>query len=1337
MILTIPTKVYAIFQEEDQAVVGPEMDFESLPYYDATAKQDQNPDMPYLAESVTPRPFEDTSFLLKRGVHLHWDFPNFLKRTQYGAKNATDFPPVPDRWLVNRFDKNGTGPDRQWIVTSDALILNPADQASLGLAQTSLPVDIYSGEQPYAYLGRTEPLGMWLSRGGALRPSDHAWKDKHDNQPLTALGWGSPSFDVFYPNCRGVFGFHDPLGTTEHTYKVIGWYADTADDAWLNYLTTKATAHPHADPETGEGQDGWGFAQIDKLSQLDDNRKRELKAERFAKNLEEDLGISLAYSEGHEQVANWARMVCCGEAQFLEGTPDLGDDVCFAMGNTPIEALTALITEKSFSKLDGLEREKMEDSLSAVLMGDRLKSLKLDIGPKFREYRHADEFVGSGGGLGWVIEKIDDNPDKTPRGEEPIEHVSPPPLPDDVWLALQELNAAQRRYDRTARELESRRYELYSDWYRYMHAAYPPSGETQEYIDVRALRDMIRTGSLADVKRLTFLLGKREVDQDNKIISSSGLAAQVDEARKILQAKLEKENNRLKNDQTIVEKFHWEAQSRPAPRFWEPAPPALVIAMPRSKRDGPQAGSPDTKQEASSALKPPVDCQVLSKTLEFSATGFNGSELLTSETIAWTLPHRKLSTDLPIFRSEWETEVYPIATMHPLTRSSGLFDPAFMSHNYSLGENEPDLDDHPSQKENPALVRAGSIYTGSTYVNQRLDDRYRELLHIYRDLQAVRKTALESEIENLEGQKNTDSADYKNAARELKQLEKFMEDVASAEKFLDENDLLVVTLNGFNTALLQRHESLQLHPADPLGFKDFRVFAQDVADALADGHRAVSPDPHAPFLPIRSGALRMLKLRLVDRFGRFTDIIPADVATTLSMTVRSQPDWVRLPPRLSQAARWNFRFLQAAGEKGHDSFGSKSSSPIHGWIVPNLLDHSLEIFDPDGRHLESIRPQDDNVIVEPDSGDQHNHLGQVIRWLRDKSVADLRAFIRNVEEALDNIHPDDREGQSAYSVLMGRPMAVVELGVELELKGLPAVNISWADLYRDVQGQARSTDGFELVKFPYRIGEYRQRNDGLVGYWSIDAQGALSTTFQVNDSVTGYLDTAKVAGYTPGSHGNWLEEMNKAWKLHDEKQRTLFEYLNEEEDATIKKQDLIQPYTREGSRLWVTLRDEGFLKEEAHPEHIRHYAEADLLQISAADERQRFIALLDPHGRIHLSSGIQPVKAIQLPEHYIKDALNRIEMTFLTAPVLSPEETLHISLPKEKDFHWAWRENNAWPSQAGETPAEVELKQYQIKAFQTAAFFPERFVLREGKLVLQHGPAPEAPPPPEEPTKPE
>src|SRR5690606_4608469 len=61
----------------------------------------------------------------------------------------------------------------------------------------------------------------------------------------------------------------------------------------------------------------------------------------------------------------------------------------------------------------------------------------------------------------------------------------------------------------------------------------------------------------------------------------------------------------------------------------------------------------------------------------------------------------------------------------------------------------------------------------------------------------------------------------------------------------------------------------------------------------------------------------------------------------------------------------------------------------------------------------------------------------------------------------------------------------------------------------------------------------------------------------------------------------------------------------------------------------------------------------------------------------HAVSGILPIKSISIPPDQYRHALGHIALTFLTAPVLSSEDHLKISLAVEDGFEWTWLERNS------------------------------------------------------------
>ena len=78
------------------------------------------------------------------------------------------------------------------------------------------------------------------------------------------------------------------------------------------------------------------------------------------------------------------------------------------------------------------------------------------------------------------------------------------------------------------------------------------------------------------------------------------------------------------------------------------------------------------------------------------------------------------------------------------------------------------------------------------------------------------------------------------------------------------------------------------------------------------------------------------------------------------------------------------------------------------------------------------------------------------------------------------------------------------------------------------------------------------------------------------------------------------------------------------------------------------------------------------IDLALAEDPIHTTMLLDPHGCVHASCGILPVKSINIPEDQVREALSRIEVAFFTAPLLTPENKIRLSLPDEKDYHWTW-----------------------------------------------------------------
>jgi len=102
----------------------------------------------------------------------------------------------------------------------------------------------------------------------------------------------------------------------------------------------------------------------------------------------------------------------------------------------------------------------------------------------------------------------------------------------------------------------------------------------------------------------------------------------------------------------------------------------------------------------------------------------------------------------------------------------------------------------------------------------------------------------------------------------------------------------------------------------------------------------------------RTGALRLNRLSVVDAFGIRRDWdsgIPDPASTGGDDTL---PWWTPLTPRLPFWSRLQFR-LMSAEEPGREA--SFKETPLCGFLIPDLFEHALEVYDAKGRALGQLR----------------------------------------------------------------------------------------------------------------------------------------------------------------------------------------------------------------------------------------------------------------------------------------------------------------------------------------------------------------------------------------------
>jgi hypothetical protein len=170
---------------------------------------------------------------LQPGIHLHWALPDALSRaTALGGGTSSSqvvFPGAPDLWLVTRFNPV-VGPNvpatgrswRAWVVDSRAQKVTPLESWTAPAPPDASMVHTLPGVLPSA---ASAGYPGW----GLLDPNSLAGKSFDD--VMTAA--------VYYPSAGGRFGFYDDLSDlagsmavagANVSYTVAGWYSNPACD---------------------------------------------------------------------------------------------------------------------------------------------------------------------------------------------------------------------------------------------------------------------------------------------------------------------------------------------------------------------------------------------------------------------------------------------------------------------------------------------------------------------------------------------------------------------------------------------------------------------------------------------------------------------------------------------------------------------------------------------------------------------------------------------------------------------------------------------------------------------------------------------------------------------------------------------------------------------------------------------------------------------------------------------------------------------------------------------------------------------------------------------------
>lgn len=1068
-VLLVPIQVNVTLETQGSFIIEPQTDFSKLPHRlkDSQGYRDINSNHPYTAASVATQPFQGQQFFLRKGVHLHWVLPEAYRQSTIKNGEWQDRK-APNRWLVSKTEKATQKVMGQWVVESDYLF--PDGQNKNGVASCILnPTE---GQKPYRFMGRNY----------LLQQNIRERKSQEYYPKLTAFGDGNPLFNAFYPNCASVFGFFDESiddieVLKEYEYDVLGWHhhEDEAPDDTLVKIQ-EAWKSTEKLRSLGDPRDEADFkALLAQLSQYEDVDLRdfqEYKDEELRSVLLEKLKskVSSAFQEKMASELKWTweeegvpdRIVCYSRMQFEESTyrqwkGKEGNPYTLSVANTGMEALSASLAAEIKKALPDESKRSLELQLDSVQLDPFINRNAADRAAQFKAARHERTFNAMKSGHRWEL--------KVHKKKSANRDVKQPEIPDVIHELLARANALQRKYNQLAEQIETKKKVLFADWYKYIYATYPPRGSHHNYPEIDEIRSFIEHKGLRKLKQLqarkgelglAFLPSGKHIPE-NALADASHRGGKGDD----LSAQLNKVLSDLLMKIKALESEHHEVFLIPGSfsRYWIPKEPVILLSKQGNAK------------EASSSSE--ASCRMIECTREGISRSLLREirdQLPAAQNYDWQQVDRT-----PLFM-DWEVQYFASHGRSNLNQTNGNYGTDFITSNYEIPIHELDITLKPGKKK---LVRSerSSIYSGRSMLN------------------GTTAQTLEGMFDDF----------VESHAEEMNDFTRLVMD--QAREVLSQNLYFSQSLNGFNESMLMYHRTFELPVRDPLGFRAYQSFTeQALAPALGDAVKN-APSPANEFNPIRSGCMKVRKVRLVYGFGNYTDVNCETVNTPQLLQTKGSPYLVSLPARLMQPARLDFRWL-AAESHTREMDQKGLNQPICGWLIPNFFDQSLMIYDAEGSALGAINlkgqwePVPGRAAIMP-RAIENSHLRIVVAHLMSRESKDpnfIEQYLSCLESALDHIQSDRTQPGAGMAFWMGRPLAVVRAKIDLQIQGEKAVNHDWNNFRRDLSMPHRTSDKYTQVKFPVKVGEYNRLNDGLAGYWIEDNEGALSELFYAQQS---------------------------------------------------------------------------------------------------------------------------------------------------------------------------------------------------------------------------------------------
>lgn len=403
-----------------------------------------------------------------------------------------------------------------------------------------------------------------------------------------------------------------------------------------------------------------------------------------------------------------------------------------------------------------------------------------------------------------------------------------------------------------------------------------------------------------------------------------------------------------------------------------------------------------------------------------------------------------------------------------------------------------------------------------------------------------------------------------------------------------------------------------------------------------------------------------------------------DIANTVIEDKGGQCEFIQVPPQINQNARLNAEFVKriaddpdkpAVDDPAYWRPTTAWENPIWGWIVTNYADYGIQLFLPDGTFYREVRFGGPNgalaepkwVPFAPDPSIATADTAQLDALVRRLTEPDyLNGFWYMITTALDSLPPAPNAYSQFLNSIVGKPLALVNMGWSLELDGPELRNQSINSKVRSpnltLLPPAPPALG-EFYTFQVKLGDKEREFDGLVGYFDV-----------LEDKPLG-------------------EELN-------------LDYINTyfaPKDPTTPLRPITTDEYPKFTSYWLPP-----FPEKPPFDQIKPAVYAD----NRNKKLQIYGAIVDPFSPIHAFSSFLPAKSLLLPSWTWQEAMNTMTAFFHTGPLTLTDGVLaydpnrrlttksmkdrppnNISIPALGEGDWNWLQPYVDP-EAGESLTE-------------------------------------------------